>query len=343
MLAMKILVTGGAGFIGSHACEHLLSRGHAVVALDNFDPYYSPALKRANLSQALAHSNFKLVEGDFGDRACVAPLMQHERFDVVLHLGAQAGVRPSIADPLKYQRVNVAGSIVLLEAMREIGLRKIVAASTSTVYGNDTPAPFREEAPCMQPVSPYAATKRCMEIFLGTYCALHGFQATALRFFTVYGPRQRPDMAIAPFTKKMLAGEAITLFGDGSTSRDYTYVSDIVEGVTASIERVADPSPPAPLPQGERGEQLSASKAEGAFCIYNLGGENPVTLSDLIAAMEKATGCKAIIQRAPMQSGDVERTFADISKARLELGYEPKISLAEGLARTVEWVKARMG
>jgi UDP-glucuronate 4-epimerase len=317
---MKILVTGGAGFIGSHACEHLLARGHTITALDNFDPYYSPALKRANLAQALANPQFTLVEGDFGERGCVAPLLENGRFDAVLHLGAQAGVRPSIADPLRYQRVNVAGTIVLLEAMREFGPRKIVAGSTSSVYGNVTPVPFREDAPCLQPISPYAATKRAMEIFLGTYCALHGFNAAVLRFFTVYGPRQRPDMAIGPFTKKLLTGDPITLFGDGLTSRDYTYVSDIVDGVVVAIEK---------LPEG--------------FGIYNLGGEHPVTLNELIAALESATGKKAQLQRAPMQSGDVQRTFADISKARAAFGYEPKVTLAEGLARTVDWVKAQLG
>lgn len=313
---MKILVTGGAGFIGSHACEQLLARGHSITALDNFDPYYSPALKRANLAPLLSNPQFALVEGDFGDCGCVGPLFKDGRFDAVLHLGAQAGVRPSITDPLRYQHVNVAGTIVLLEAMREFGPRRIVAGSTSSVYGNVTPVPFREDAPCLQPISPYAASKRAMEIFLGTYCALHGFNAAVLRFFTVYGPRQRPDMAIAPFSKKLLAGEPITLYGDGLTSRDYTYVSDIVDGVTAALEG---------LPEG--------------FGIYNLGGEHPVTLNELIAALEKATGRTALIQRGPMQSGDVQRTFADISKARQAFGYEPKIALAEGLARTVAWVK----
>ncbi len=319
MRAMNILVTGGAGFIGSHACELLLARGHSVVALDNFDPYYSPAHKRSNLAAALAHPRFTLVEGDFGDRALVAALLSRERFDAVLHLGAQAGVRPSIADPLKYQQVNVAGTITMLEAMREFGPRKIVAGSTSSVYGNVTPVPFREDAPCLQPLSPYAATKRAMEIFLGTYCALHGFQSTVLRFFTVYGPRQRPDMAIAPFSKKILSGETITLFGDGSSSRDYTYVSDIVEGAASALEKMPD-----------------------GFGIYNLGGEHPVTLNALIAALETAIGKKASIQHAPMQQGDVDRTFADISKARRILGYEPKIALGEGLARTVEWVKRNL-
>jgi len=316
---MKILVTGGAGFIGSHACDKLLARGHTVTALDNFDPYYSPAIKRANLSQALSNPNFTLVEGDFGDRNLIAPLLQSGEFDNILHLGAQAGVRPSIVDPLKYERVNVTGSITLFEAMREFGPKKIVAGSTSSIYGNVTPVPFREDAPCLQPLSPYAATKRSMEIFLGTYCALHGFQAVALRFFTVYGPRQRPDMAIAPFTKKILTGEPITLYGDGSSSRDYTYVSDIIAGVTAALE----------------------STPEG-FGIYNLGGEHPVTLNQLIEAIQAATGKKAILQRGPMQSGDVERTFSDITKARRTFGYEPKVSLEEGLKLTAEWVRQQL-
>jgi UDP-glucuronate 4-epimerase len=314
---MKILVTGGAGFIGSHACERLLRLGHTVVALDNFDPYYSPARKRANLAAALQNPNFKLVEGCFGDAGLVRGLLKSEGFEHVLHLGGQAGVRPSLTDPLKYERINVAGFIVLMEALRECGPRRIVVGSTSSIYGNVTPVPFREDAPCLMPVSPYAATKRAAEIFAGTYCALHGFQANVMRFFTVYGPRQRPDMAIAPFSRKVLQGETITLFGDGTTSRDYTYVDDIVDGLVAALERFPEP-----------------------FGIYNLGGEHPVTLNELIATLEDVIGKKASIQRAPMQSGDVERTFADTSKARAAFGYVPKVPLREGIRRTVEWVRA---
>ena len=313
---MKILVTGGAGFIGSHACERLLRLGHAVVALDNFDPYYSPARKRVNLTPALSSPQFKLIEGCFGDAALMREVVRSERFDHVLHLGGQAGVRPSLSDPLKYERVNVAGFITLLEALRESGPKKIVIGSTSSVYGNDTPVPFREDAPCLMPVSPYAATKRAAEIFAGTYCALHGFQANVMRFFTVYGPRQRPDMAIAPFARKILQGETITLFGDGSSSRDYTYVDDIVDGLIAALEKF-----PAP------------------FGIYNLGGEHPVTLNELLTTLEEVIGKKAVIQRAPMQCGDVERTFADTTKARAAFGYEPKVNLREGIRRTVEWVQ----
>lgn len=316
ILRMNILVTGGAGFIGSHACERLLADGCAVTALDNFDPYYSPARKRAHLAAALKHPRFSLVEGDFGDRDLLSNLLKRERFDAVLHLGGQAGVRPSITDPLKYEKTNVASFITMLEVLREHGPRRIVAGSTSSVYGNVSPVPFREDAPCLQPISPYAATKRAMEIFLGTYCALHGFSAVAFRFFTVYGPRQRPDMAIGPFTKKILNGETITLYGDGTTSRDYTFVSDIIDGLAAALKN---------LPS--------------EYGIYNLGGEHPVTLNELIAEIELATGKKAQIKRAPAQAGDVERTYADVSKARKQFGFEAKVSLREGLKRTVEWVQ----
>jgi len=316
---MNILVTGGAGFIGSHACEQLLERGHGVTALDNLDPYYSPESKRQNLAAAQANPNFRLVEGDYGDRLAVTKLLQAGRYDVVLHLAAQAGVRPSIQDPLKYERVNVGNLVSMMEALRDQGPRQIVAASTSAVYGNTTPVPFREDAPCLQPLSPYAATKRAAEIFLATYAQLHGFKVIIVRPFTVYGPRQRPDMAIASFARKILLGQTITLFGDGSSARDYTYVSDIVGGLLDAIELF-------PVD----------------FGIYNLGGSSPVTLSELVAALEKATGKKARIERAPMQAGDMERTYADITKAAEELGYAPKVTLDEGLAKTIEWVKGEL-
>jgi UDP-glucuronate 4-epimerase len=316
---MKILVTGGAGFIGSHACEQLLAEGHSVVALDNFDSYYSPKQKRRNIAVALQHPNYKLVEGDFGDRIAVSEVLQKENFDAVLHLAAQAGVRPSIEDPLKYERANVGNLIAFMEALRQYGPRKIVAASSSSVYGNSTPVPFREDAPCMQPISPYGATKRAGEIFLGTYSALWDFKIIVVRPFTVYGPRQRPDMAIAAFAQKILTGEPITLFGDGSTARDYTYVSDLVAGLIGALNTF-------PVNYG----------------IYNLGGESPISLSDLVAKIENATGKKAVIERMAMQPGDVTRTFADISKARKDFGFAPKVTLDEGLEKTVEWVKTQL-
>jgi len=316
---MNILVTGGAGFIGSHACEHLLGQGHRLTALDNFEPYYPAEQKRRNIAVALVHPNFRLVEGDCGDRATVSALLQTERFDLVLHLAAQAGVRPSLADPLKYARVNVRGLIVLLEALREHGPRRLVAASSSSVYGEVTPAPFREDAPCLEPLSPYAATKRGAEIFLGTYHQLHGFQIIIVRPFSVYGPRQRPDMAIAAFGRKILLGETVRLFGDGSSARDYTYVSDIVAGLAAAVERF-------PV----------------EFGIYNLGGSVPVSLSELVAALERASGRTAKVQKEAMQPGDVERTCADISKSGEELGYAPKVGLAEGLEKTLDWVRGEL-
>lgn len=316
---MNILVTGGAGFIGSHACEHFLQHGHRVIALDNFDAYYSQDQKRRNLAAALTNANFRLVEGDYGDRLAVSKLLQAETFDVVLHLAAQAGVRPSIADPLKYERVNVGNLISLLEAMREHGPRQIVAASSSAVYGNSTPVPFREDAPCLHPLSPYAATKRASEIFLGTYRQLYSYKIIIVRPFTVYGPRQRPDMAIAAFARKILLNQPITLFGDGSSARDYTFVGDIVAGLAAAVE-----------------------KFPVEFGVYNLGGSSPISLSGLVAALEKATGKQAKVERTAMQAGDMERTYADITKAGKDLGYAPKTSLAEGLEQTVEWVKGEL-
>ncbi|HYG77852.1 MAG TPA: GDP-mannose 4,6-dehydratase [Planctomycetota bacterium] len=316
---MNILITGGAGFIGSHASEHFLAQGHRVIALDNFDPYYSPDQKRRNLNVALQNSNFRLVEGDYGDRIFVSKLLQSEKIELVLHLAAQAGVRQSLVDPLKYEKVNVGSLISMLEAMRESGITRIVAASSSSVYGNTTPAPFKEDAPCLKPLSPYGATKRASEIFLGTYNGLHGLKAIIVRPFTVYGPRQRPDMAIAPFTRKILLGETITLYGDGSSARDYTYVSDIVDGLSAAV---------------------NSSPAD--YGIYNLGGEAPITLNDLIKALEKATGKTANLQRTSLQPGDVERTCADISRARKDLNFSPKVRLAEGLEKTVAWVREEL-
>jgi len=316
---MNLLVTGGAGFIGSHACEYFLGQGFRVTVLDNFDPFYPPEQKRRNIAAALTHPNYRLVEGDCGDRLSVSRLLQAGKFDLVLHLAAQAGVRPSLVDPLKYERVNVSGLIALLEALREHGPRRLVVASSSSVYGEATPSPFREDAPCLEPLSPYAATKRAAEIFLGTYHQLYGFRVIIVRPFSVYGPRQRPDMAIAAFARKILLGETVRLFGDGSSARDYTYVSDIVAGLAAAVERF-------PV----------------EFGIYNLGDSTPVSLSELILALERAVGKTAHVLREAMQPGDVQRTCADISKAGKELGYAPKVGLAEGLARTLDWVKGEL-
>lgn len=322
---MNILLTGAAGFVGSHAAERLLAEGHAVTGIDNFDPYYDPAIKRRNAEAALkagggadGQAAYRLVEGDFGDRALLDRLLSERTFDAVIHLAAQAGVRPSIEDPQKYVRVNLANLVVLLEAMRAHGLKRIVAASSSSVYGNVTPAPFSEDAACAQPQSPYGASKRAGEIMLGTYAQLHGFRAVVVRPFTVYGPRQRPDMAIAAFARKILLGEPITLFGDGSTARDYTYVSDIVDGL------------------------LGALACPVGFGIYNLGGDHPVSLADLVALLEKTVGKPAKINRQPIQAGDVEKTMADLTRSRKDLGYSPKVPLEEGLRRTVAWVREEL-
>jgi UDP-glucuronate 4-epimerase len=315
---MKILVTGAAGFIGSHTAERLLQEEHSVVGLDNFDPYYDPAVKRRNLTAALANPRYRFVEGDFGDAGLLDRLLPEERFDAVVHLAAQAGVRPSLQDPLRYERVNVGGLIALLEALRRHGPPRLVAASSSSVYGNVTPAPFREDAPCAQPQSPYGASKRASEVYLGMYAQLYGLKIVVARPFTVYGPRQRPDMAIASFARKILLGETITLYGDGSSARDYTYVDDIVDGL------------------------LGALAFPVSFGIYNLGGERPVKLAELVRLLEEAAGRKAVVRYAPMQAGDVERTCADLECARRDLGYAPKVRIEEGLRRTVAWVREEL-
>jgi len=315
---MKILLTGAAGFIGSHAAEKLLAAGHSVVGLDNFDPYYDPAIKRRNLEAASREAKYRFVEGDYGNAEWLDRLLPGEGFDAVLHLAAQAGVRPSLADPLKYERVNVTNLITLLEALRRHGPRRLVAASSSSVYGNVTPAPFREDAPCLQPQSPYGASKKASEIYLGLYAQLYGFQVIVVRPFSVYGPRQRPDMAIGPFARKILLGETLTLYGDGSSARDYTYVDDLVRGL-----------------QGALAFPVS-------FGIYNLGSDRPVSLKELVRLLEQAAGRPAKVHWVPAQPGDVERTCADLTRARRDLGYAPQVSLEDGLRRTVAWVKAEL-
>lgn len=311
----RILLTGAAGFIGSHLGEKLTADGHEVTGLDNFDPYYSPARKRRQLQPALARPNYRFVEGDFTAGALLDDLLGGGDFDTVIHLAANAGVRPSLEDPQKYVRNNVVGLVTLLEALRKHGPRRLVCASSSSVYGDSTPAPFREDAPCDRPQSPYAASKRAGEIFCAAHAALYGLKITALRFFTVYGPRQRPDMAIAKFARAILLDRPITLFGDGSSARDYTYVADIVNGVVAALER------------------------EDEYRVYNLGGDRSTKLSELTALLEEACGKKARIERGPMQPGDVRRTAADLTRSRAELGYAPRMSLKEGLRRTVEWLR----
>ena len=311
MSARHVLVTGGAGFIGSHLVEALVQRGDRVRVLDSFDPYYDPATKRSNLEAVRDH--IELIEGDLRDLALVARVVQG--VDCVVHLAARAGVRASLERPVSYMQVNVAGTQGLLEAMRIAGISQLVAASSSSVYGSRSQGPFRESDPLGVPSSPYAASKHAMEIICRTWQQLFDLQLTMLRFFTVYGPRQRPDMAIHGFARKIRAGEPITMFGDGSTLRDYTYVGDIVGGLLASIDR--------PLP----------------CAVLNLGNTNPVRLDALIRSLGKALEREVVVRRTGLQPGDVPLTWADVSLANQLLGYRPTTSLEQGLGHFVRWLE----
>jgi UDP-glucuronate 4-epimerase len=312
----RIIVTGGAGFIGSHLCEALLDRGCEVVALDSFDEFYDPATKRRNIRRCLGDGRFALAEGDIRDAEFVDSILG-DGADTVVHLAARPGVRPSIADPMLCQDVNVRGTCVLLEACRKHQIRKFVFGSSSSVYGNNKKVPFSESDNVDYPISPYAATKKTGELIAHTYCHLFDMDVTCLRFFTVYGPRQRPDLAIHKFARLIESDRPIPVFGDGSMQRDFTYIEDILAGTLAAIDRC------------------------NGYHVYNLGESCPVRLSDLIAAVEKALGKKAQIERLPLQPGDVTRTFADVTLARAELGYAPSTDLETGLARFVEWLRGQ--
>lgn len=307
----KIVVTGGAGFIGSHLCEALLTRDYEITVLDSFDSFYDPAVKRRNIETISRDARFNLVEGDIRDQNAVDRALVGAT--TVVHLAARAGVRPSIEQPLLYQDVNINGTVVLLEGCKKHGIEKFIFGSSSSVYGNNKKIPFAESDFVDHPISPYAATKRAGELIAHTYHHLYDFSVMCLRFFTVYGPRQRPDLAIHKFARLIAAGKPIPVFGDGSMMRDFTYIDDIVDGVLRSID-----------------------KAKG-YRIYNLGESQPVALGDLIALLEEAMGKKAIIDRQPLQPGDVERTFADVTRAKEELGYQPTTDMRQGLKRFVEW------
>lgn len=310
-----ILVTGAAGFIGSHLSEALLARGHRVIGVDNFDAFYDPAVKRRNVAESLKNPNFSLVEADIRDQAAMDRVF-NQKIDAVIHLAARAGVRPSIENPVLYHDVNVNGTCVLLEAARKQGCKRFLFASSSSVYGDNEKVPFSETDNVDHPISPYAATKRAGELLCHTYHHLYGMNIFCLRFFTVYGARQRPDLAIHKFTRLIDSGQSIPVFGDGSMMRDHTYIDDILGGVLGALEHC----------QG--------------YGIYNLGESRPISLSDLIAAIENALGKKAQIQRLPPQPGDVQRTFADVSRAQADLGYQPKTHLADGLRRFVAWYRS---
>lgn len=310
------LVTGAAGFIGSHLAERLLGRGVRVVGLDAFDAFYDPRLKERNVERLLGHSGFRLVRGDIRDDAALEAAFAGEGHDAVVHLAARAGVRPSIEDPVLYASVNLDGTARVLEAARRHGVKTFVFGSSSSVYGNNPKVPFSEDDPVDHPISPYAATKRSGELMAHAYHHLFGMDVACLRFFTVYGPRQRPDLAIRKFAQRIAAGEAIPQFGDGSAARDYTYVDDIVDGIVLATERV-------------RG-----------FRIWNLGGSSPVTLSAMIAAIARGLGTDARIEIRPPQAGDVERTWADVSRAASELGWSPRVGFDEGISRFLDWFRS---
>lgn len=313
---MKICVTGGAGFIGSHLCERLLRLGHQLQILDDLNDFYSPAEKRSNLEPLVA-AGARFDEGDICSPVFCDTALAAFQPEAVIHIAARAGVRPSIEKPLLYEQVNVGGTINLLEACRRQGARKFVFASSSSIYGVANQVPFSEADSFNLPISPYAMTKIAAEKICYTYSYLYGIRTVCTRFFTVYGPRQRPDLAIRKFIDQIDAGRPIPVFGDGSTGRDYTFVGDIVEGL------------------------LAALGYDCAYEIFNLGNSSPVLLKDLIAAIEDVLGKKAIVDRRPEQLGDVPITYADIRKAQAMLGYHPRTLLRDGLAQQAEWLRAR--
>lgn len=316
----RVLVTGGAGFIGSHVAEALLRRGCQVTILDNLDDFYAESRKRANLREVAQIGGYEFAEADICDAGAVDAAVERARPEAVIHLAARAGVRPSIEQPGLYERVNVAGTLNLLEAARKFQVENFVFGSSSSVYGESGKVPFSESEVQMRPISPYAATKLAGELLCYAYAHLHGLSCVCLRFFTVFGPRQRPDLAIYKFTALIEAGKPLPIFGDGSSGRDYTYVGDIVSGILGALEYRPAGSP--------------------AFDVVNVGGSHPVKLSELIGELEVATGKPAVQNWQPMQPGDVSITWADISKARKLFGYEPRVSLAEGLEKFVAWYRA---
>ena len=311
---MNFLVTGGAGFIGSHVCERLLRDGHSVWAFDDLNDFYDPAHKRRNLRelQALAKP-FEFVHGDITDRAALDEAFSSVKFDQVIHLAARAGVRPSLLRPALYQHVNVEGTVNVLEAARLNGVKKIIMASSSSVYGLNSKAPFSESDPIISAISPYAVSKLAGEAMGQVWHHIYHMDVTMLRFFTVYGPRQRPDLAIYKFAKLISAGKPIPVFGDGTAARDYTFVSDTVDGV------------------------IACTKKEFGYQIFNLGESETIPLHRMIESLESALGKKAVVDRQPLQPGDVPLTFADISKAAKHLGYDPKIKFERGIKLFVDW------
>ena len=317
----NILVTGGAGFIGSHLVDHLLAEQRwRVTVIDDFNDFYAPGIKRENVRAHERTAAYRLIEADIRDRATLEGVFAGTEFEVVAHLAARAGVRPSLQEPELYAETNINGTLNLLELARRHNVRQFVFGSSSSVYGINAKVPFSEEDPIRQPISPYAATKVAGELLCHTYSHLYGIRCVCLRFFTVYGARQRPDLAIHKFTRLIDEGQPIPVFGDGTTRRDYTYIDDIIAGVRAAIDYEASP-----------------------YEVINLGESRTVELRELIALLEKEMDRSALIDRQPMQPGDVPQTFADITKARRLLGYNPQTEIEDGIHRFVEWFRARSG
>lgn len=324
---MVIVVTGGAGFIGSHLCEALLLQGKKVINIDSFNDYYDPTIKRNNVKETLKfvenndlpRDSYSVQEGDIRDIEFLNRVFEVNQVDTIVHLAAYAGVRPSIRNPVLYTDVNINGTVNLLEMSKKYQIRSFVFASSSSVYGNNTKVPFSEKDAVDFPISPYAATKKAGELLCHTYHSLYDINMACLRFFTVYGPRQRPDLAIHKFTKLISEGLPIPYYGDGATERDYTYVEDIIDGVTKAVAWVGD--------------------GKGKYEVFNLGESNTISLNRMVEAIEIAVGIKAVIHRMPMQPGDVNRTFADVSKARGVLGYSPKWHFQDGIDKFVEWYR----
>lgn len=314
---MNIVVTGGAGFIGSHLCEKLISLGLKIICIDNFDDFYSPGIKEDNILKIINNNNFKLYRSDITSLTQMEKIFSENSIDTVIHLAARAGVRPSIQNPILYERVNVLGTMNLLECCKRYNISKFIFASSSSVYGGNKKIPFSEKDNVDHPVSPYAATKKAGELICYTYHNLYKISIFCFRLFTVYGPRQRPEMAIHKFTRQILKGEDIEIYGDGSSSRDYTYIDDVISGILSSLEQI------------------------GGFEIINLGNSNTVKLIDLIRLIEITTGEKGNLKFTKSQPGDVFITCADIRKARKMLKYLPKTNIKEGLVKFVNWYKEK--
>ena len=312
-------ITGGAGFIGSTLTKKLLDNGNKVVVIDNFNSYYDPKLKEKNVQEFYQNSNYKLYKGDIRNREEVKKIFDENNIDVIVHLAAMAGVRPSIEDPVLYQEVNGLGTQIILEEAHLHDVMNLVMASSSSVYGNCKEVPFKENIIVDYAISPYAATKKANEVMAHVYHKLYHMNILMLRFFTVYGPKQRPDLAINKFTRLMLNNEEIPMFGDGSTSRDYTYIDDIVDGIIKSC--------------------AYATTHNNVYEILNIGSNNPISLKEMIEIIGEELGVKPKIKELPMQPGDVDQTYADISKAKELIGYEPSTSFKEGIKKFIKWYK----